>query len=118
MQTIITNRKTPHAVINTVYGSGIDLVYAWCFENDNPEDKLIQKWIPKTHCYVRENLQDLPDYMFRSEDVRKFHVDVWNEKCKNHKNNGKFLTNYEYNQYLLKKEQNHLNAIFFMNFFE
>lgn len=96
MNTVITYRKTPHATVNTIYGTiGTDMVNAWCFENGDINDKLVKKWIPKSQCYVKAGLQDLPDYAFTSSDVRKCHVDVWNEKSKNHKRYGKFLTNYE-----------------------
>jgi len=96
MNTVITCRKTPHATVNTIYGTiGTDMVNAWCFENGNIDDKLVKKWIPKSQCYVKEGLQDLPDYAFTSSDVRKFHVDVWNEKSKNYRRHGKFLTNHQ-----------------------
>lgn len=96
MKTEITYRKTPHATVNTVFGTvGTDMVYAWCFENNNIEDKLVKKLTPKSQCYVKANLQDLPDYMFKDGDIRKYHVDVWNEKAKNYDRYNKFLTNYE-----------------------
>jgi hypothetical protein len=99
MNTVITYRKTPHATVNTIYGTvGTDLVHAWCFENGNKEDKIIKKWISKSQCYVKAGLQDLQDYAFTSSDIRKYHVDVWNEKAKNYKRHGKFSTNYELKQ--------------------
>jgi hypothetical protein len=110
MHTVITYRKTPHATVNTIYGTtGTDMVNAWCFENGNIDDKLVKKWIPKSQCYVKENLQDLPDYAFTSSDIRKFHVDVWNEKAKNYKRYGKFRTNY---QLRLIQEQSTLEHLF------
>ena len=119
MNTVITNRKTPHAVVNTVFGTtGTDMVYAWCFENGNTEDKLVKKLIPKSQCYVAANLQDLPDYMFKEGDIRKYHVDVWNQKAKNHKNTGKFLTDYELNEYYKKLEETAEAAAIFLSFFE
>ena len=117
MKTVITSRKTPHSVVNTLYGLGVDQVYAWCFENGNPEDKLVKKLIPKSHCYVAENTQDIPDYAFRPEDLRKYHVDVWNQKCKNHKKSGKFLTDYELNEFYQKKCEEVVAADNFLKFF-
>jgi hypothetical protein len=85
------------------------MVYAWCFESGDVEDKIIKKWIPKSQCYVKSGLQDLPDYAFTCSDIRKFHVDVWNEKAKNYKRYGKFRTNY---QLRLIQEQSTLEHLF------
>lgn len=96
MNTVITYRKTPHATVNTIFGTiGTDMVNAWCFENGHINDRIIKKWIPKSHCYVNAGLQNLPDYAFKSSDLRKYHVDVWNQKAKNYREHGKFATNYE-----------------------
>jgi len=97
MNTKITYRKTPHSVVSTLFSTaGVDLVHAWVFEIENDENsRLVKKWIPKCQCYVKDGTQDLPDYLFREYDVRKYHVDVWNAKAKNWRKEKKFLTNYE-----------------------
>ena len=119
MNTELTYKKTPHAVCNTIYGTtGVDLVHAWCFENDNIHDRLVKKWIPKSQCYVRAGLQDLPDYLFKDGDLRKFHVDVWNEKSKNHKKCGKFLTNFELIEFVKECKENKVASDLLINSFE
>lgn len=119
MKTEITYRKTPHAIVNTVFGTaGVDMVYAWCFENNNIEDKLVKKLIPKSQCYVNANLQDQPDYMFKDSDMRKYHVDVWNEKAKNYDRYNKFLTNYELTMYHEKQSETARSAELLLSAFE
>ena len=119
MNTELIYKKTPHAVCNTIYGTtGVDLVHAWCFENGNIDDRLVKRWIPKAQCYVKAGLQDLPDYLFKDSDVRKCHVDVWNEKSKNHKKYGKFLTNFELQQFIKEQEANKIASVILINSFE
>lgn len=94
-------RKTPHAVVDNIYGGkSVDMVWAWCFENDDPEAKLIKKHIPKSKCYTNPGTQDLPDDKFKTTDIRKWHTAVWNQKSANHKQWGVFKTNYEINDIL------------------
>jgi hypothetical protein len=119
MNTVIRNRKTPHAVVNTVFGtSGTDMVEAWCFEFGKPDDRTLKRWIPKSNCYVEKGLQDLPDYAFKDGDIRKYHVDVWNAKSTNLRRVGKFLTNWEYDEYLKKLDSNVDAAVDFLKNFE
>lgn len=94
MKTTITNRKTPHAVLNTVHCTqGTNMVYAWCFEFGDVNDRLVKKLIPITHVYVKADKQDLGDDSFKQADVRKVHVDVWAEQRRNHRAVGKWMTN-------------------------
>jgi len=119
MKTVITYRKTPHATVNTVFGTiSTDLVNAWVFENGDIHDKLVKKWIPKSQCYVEANLQDLPDYLFRDYDIRKYHVDVWNEKAKNYRRYGKFLTNYQLNRFVIEEHEKIKAAENFLQHFD
>lgn len=91
-----SGRKTPHAVTDNLYGGkSIDTVWAWCFENDNPDGRLVRKHISKSNCYVAENNQDLEDYKFKDSDIRKWHTAVWNQKSMNLEKHGFFKTNYE-----------------------
>lgn len=100
MKTKIRDRKTPHAVTANLYGGkSTDMVWAWCFENDDPDGRIIKKYVPMTNAYVNENTQELPDDKFRKADIRKFHVDVWNQKAYNHRTHGKFMTNFELSEY-------------------
>lgn len=116
MKTTVTSRKVPHSIVSTLYGVGTDMVFAWCFETDE-NSKLVKRWIPKSWCYVRDNTQDIPDYAFRSEDMRKFHVDVWNAKCYNWERTGKWMTNYELNRRAEKQEEDAAAAAILMSFF-
>ena len=85
METTIRDRKTPHAITSNLYGGkSTDMVWAWCFKDNDSDQKLIKKYIPISNVYVNENTQDTPDDQFRKADLRKFHVDVWNEKAKNY----------------------------------
>jgi len=119
MNTVITCKKTPHAVCNTLSGTtGVDLVHAWCFENDDINDRLVKKWISKAQCYVNSGLQDLPDYLFREADIRKFHIDVWNEKSKNYRRYKKFLTNFELQEFFEEDKANKAAADNLMQCFE
>lgn len=96
MKTEIRDRKTPHAVTANLYGGqSTDMVWAWCFENGEVNDRLVKKYIPMSRVYVAPNTQDVPDDKFRKIDLRKVHVDVWNEKVKNFDRHGKFMVNYE-----------------------
>ena len=118
MNTEISYKKTPHAVCNTVYGTiGIDLVHAWCFENGDRDDRLVKKWISKAQCYVNAGLQELPDHLFKQADIRKYHVDVWNEKSKNHTKYGKFMTNFELKKFFDDQEKNKIASDILMNSF-
>ena len=100
METKIRDRKTPHAIACNLYGGkSTDMVWAWCFKDGNPEEKLIKKYIPISNVYVNENTQHIPDDKFRKADLRKFHVDVWNQKAKNFDKHNKFMTNYELSDY-------------------
>ena len=118
MNTDLTYKKTPHAVCNTIHGTiGVDLVHAWCFEHGDVNDRLLKKWIPKAQCYVKAGLQDLPDYLFKNSDIRKHHVDVWNEKAKNYKRCGKFKTNYEIKEYIEEKQLEQQSADILLNSF-
>ena len=119
MKTVITYRKTPHAKVNTIFGTiGTDLVNAWCFEHNNIEDKLVKRWISKAQCYVKANNQDLPDYLFTSNDIRKYHIDVWNQKALNYKKYGKFLTNYELKIFSKKEKENEEASNILLNHFK
>jgi hypothetical protein len=119
MNTEITYKKTPHAVCNTIYGTtGVDVIHAWCFENDDINDRLVKKWISKAQCYVQSGLQELPDYLFKEAYIRKYHVDVWNQKAKNYRIYNKFLTNYELQKYFQEEESNKVAADILINSFE
>jgi hypothetical protein len=119
MNTDITCKKTPHAIVYTIHGTtGIDMVHAWVFENGDINDKPVKKWISKLKCYVGANLQDLPDYLFRDHDIRKYHVDVWNEKAKNYRRYGKFLTNYELNNFFTEENKKVMAAQQFLQHFD
>lgn len=107
MQTSIRDRKTPHAVTTNLYGGkSTDMVWAWCFKSNDSEGQLIKRHIPMTNVYVNENTQDIPDDKFRKADLRKFHVDVWNQKAKNFEKHGKFMTNYELREYFSRADLN------------
>ena len=100
MKTKIKNRKTPHAVTNTLYGTvGVEYHLAWCFMIEEDQDgPLVKKYIPWTNSYCKPKTQDIPDHCFSVREMRKYHVDVWNQKCKNYEKHGIFVTNFEYNQ--------------------
>jgi len=96
MKTVIRDRKTPHSVTSNLWGGlSTDLIWAWCFEHDDVNDPLVKKYIPKSQVYVKSYKQDIEDNCFREKDLRRYHVDVWNEKTKNLERCGKFLVNYE-----------------------
>lgn len=119
MNTEITHKKTPHAVCNTIHGTkGTDLIHAWCFENDDINDRPVKKWISMALCYVKAGLQDLPDYLFKEAYIRKYHVDVWNQKAKNYSQYGKFLTNFELQQFIKEQEANKIASDILINSFE
>ena len=119
MNTEITHKKTPHAIVHTIHGTiGIYRVHAWVFENDDINGKPVKKWISILKCYVEANLQDLPDYLFREYNIRKYHVDVWNAKAKNFKQYGKFLTNYELNNFFIEENEKVAASQQFLQHFE
>ena len=107
MKTSIRDRKTPHAVTANLYGGkSTDMVWAWCFKDGDAEGTLIKKHIPMTNVYVNPNTQDIPDDKFRKVDLRKYHVDVWNQKAKNFEKYNKFMTNYELKEYFSRADLN------------
>lgn len=119
MKTEITRKKTPHAICNTINGTtGTYFVNAWCFENDDINDRPVKKWISIALCYVNAGLQDLPDYLFKEANIRKYHIDVWNQKAKNHSQYEKFLTNFELQQFYEEQEANKIASDTLINSFE
>jgi hypothetical protein len=101
MNTVITSRKTPHAVKKDLFGERfVATIDARCFNRGNVNDQVVIKRIPIAQCYVNEGCQDIPDNELTVNDVRPYHVDVWNAKAKNLKKFGIFKTNWEINEYL------------------
>ena len=99
MNTVITSRKTPHAVKKDLFGERfIATIEAHCFETGKVDASVILKRIPIAQCYVKEGCQGIADYDLTTNDVRPYHVDVWNAKAKNLKKFGVFKTNWEINQ--------------------
>lgn len=109
MKTNIICRKTPHSVIETLFGIGVDMVEAWCFVDGDSDNPLVKRWIPKAQCYVSPNTQDKPDYDFTDGDMRKYSVDVWNAKCLNRRRFGAWKTNFELQEHF-KQQQERLDA--------
>ena len=102
MKTVITSRKTPHAAKTDLFGDKFVMqVWAWCFENGNLSDRLIRKRIPICRCYVKSGRQHIPDNELTLDDVRPYHVDVWNAKSKNLKKHGFFKVDYELDEFLV-----------------
>ena len=100
MMTVIRDRKTPHAVTANIYGGlSTDTVWADCFKDNDEDGPCVKKHIPKSQVYVAANTQGLEDYKFTSKDLRPTHTTVWNQKAKNYKKYGKFMTNYQLAEY-------------------
>lgn len=96
-----SGRKTPHAITDNLFGGkSVDMVWAWCFEHNDPDGKLIKKYIPKSKCYVKPNTQEIPDDEFKATNLRKWHTAVWNQKSANYKKFGFFKSNYEIKELL------------------
>lgn len=108
MKTKIKNRKTPHAISANLFGGkSTDTIWAWAFETGDVNDRLIKKYIPKSNVYVAPYTQDLPDNQFKKVNLRNWHVDVWNEKCKNLDVYGKFMVNYQIRELLERSDLRH-----------
>jgi len=101
IHTIHNGRKTPHAVVNNIYGGkSVEKIWAECFDDGDENAKTIHKHITKSNCYVKAKHQNTPDDEFRDSDIRKMHTAVWNQKSANFKKYGMFKTNYEIKQYM------------------
>lgn len=102
-----TNRKTIEPKVPNIFGT-ISTVkkLAWCFPNDDVNEQPVKMLVPAMRCYVEEDKQKIESYLLSVDDVRPYTTEVWNEKCRNAELYGKWLTNWEYNQYKIKlKEQ-------------
>lgn len=98
MITELTVKKTPHAKSKNLDLFGNQIVkrkMVWCFENDNPDSRLVRRLTHISKIYVREYRQTIGDDSLEMNDVRNYHVDVWAQMTKNYKKCGKFKTNYE-----------------------
>lgn len=123
MNTVISWRKTPHVVKKDIFGDKfIATIRAQCFEFGNKEDRVVYKVIPLCQCYVKPGRQHIPDYELTIDDVRPYHVDVWNAKSTNMKKHGMFLTDYEIDAYVtdlyIYKKEAEKNEQFFKQFME
>ena len=89
-------KKTPKAITPNLFGGfSVDKVWVWDFKDDNKNGPLVKKHLPVIHCYVKDNLQEMPEDNLAHKHIRKISINVYNQCAANLKKHGKFATNYK-----------------------
>jgi hypothetical protein len=101
-----TNRKTIEPKVKNIYNEVNTVVkLAWDFPNGDVNEQPVKMLISVLRCYIEPGNQEIDQRLLTVDDVRPFSNEVWNAKCRNCELYGKWLTNWEYEQYNIKLQE-------------